>query len=154
MGCLCSWYPGNGSRHQFVSISIKDVPITPLYTCRSKIKMEVLHTILLVRRCWKDELLKLHQHAMLFGCPIAWTCLLSFSTIPLQYLFMNYIPIPNVRTGLFAETIFQQRGRPWIERVLNYWSLRKGKRGDMNVLCFCVGNFVGSSVLVALLILL
>jgi hypothetical protein len=38
MGCLCSWYPGNGSRHQFVSISIKDVPTTPLYTYRSKME--------------------------------------------------------------------------------------------------------------------
>ena len=38
MGCLCSWYPGNGSRHQFVSISIKDVPTTPLYTYRSNME--------------------------------------------------------------------------------------------------------------------
>jgi hypothetical protein len=31
--------PGtNGSRHQFVSISIKDVPTTPLYTYRSKME--------------------------------------------------------------------------------------------------------------------
>ena len=51
-------------------------------------------------------------------------------------LVHEYIPIQNVGTCIFTEIIFQQRDRPWIERALYYFSLRKGRWWEMDVLFF------------------